>query len=262
MTSTDPSSPILTAITRSVGSSKPEKKRRVKPNSVNDDNDVVLGSHEAFDQLRQFEDGRPRKTTTTTAGRKRSPALTEVPVSRPSSPTPPYASPKKKSKTSKVSNRATMMQAAGLAAYNAELELELFNFKPLDPLDDVTPRAFWSNSTDHTCPDYELKKEGKLDGFFRITAEEWLKLPEGSHTKYTKKVWQGDTRKAVYAVLGAVNGQNSRQCSGYKSLIDPWTVKTYPDVIFYKTDGAKRTRSDNERWVTSNASVGAFFRNA
>ena len=106
------------------------------------------------------------------------------------------------------------------------------------------PRGFWSDTTDLTCPDYELKIEKKLDGFLPITAVEWLALPVGTHTKYSKKVWQGEVRKAVYAITGKVaEGKEGRQCSGYKTSGQGWAVTVYPDMLFYKSDGHKRVRS-------------------
>lgn len=234
MISSDPCSPLLTAITRFVGSGRPDNKRRIRPDSVDDD--VVLEFPPAF-ALANEEPVEEKKRK-----RRRAATSSEEPISRPASPTPPYQSPKKKSrlpKPSKVSRRAVELQSAGEAEFDRQAEVAKAAAAAYEG-----PKGFWSNSTDNTCPDYDLKRAGKLDGFLQITSDEWLALPSSAHTKYSKKVWQGETRKVVYAIAGElIEGKQARHCAGYKAVGPPWVATVYPDMLFYRSDGHKRTRS-------------------
>jgi hypothetical protein len=106
------------------------------------------------------------------------------------------------------------------------------------------PRGFWLYNTDTKDQDYELKRAGKLEGFLPCTAEEWLTLPNDSHTKYTRKVWQEEGRKAVYAIVGSqIDGKRGRYCNGYKSSGPAWNALVADDVQYYKSDGHKRSKS-------------------
>lgn len=106
------------------------------------------------------------------------------------------------------------------------------------------PRGFWLYATDSKDQDYELKRAGKLEGFIPCTADEWLALPKGAHTKYTRKVWQEEGRKAVYAIVGdLIDGKRARYCSGYKSTGPGWNAEVRDDVQYYKSDGYKRVKS-------------------
>ena len=110
------------------------------------------------------------------------------------------------------------------------------------------PRGFWLYTTDTKDQDYELKRAGKLEGFLPCTADEWMALPNDSHTKYTRQVWQDEGRKAVYAIVGGpittlVDGRRGRYCKGYKSTGPAWNAEVRDDVQYYKSDGHKRTKS-------------------
>jgi hypothetical protein len=106
------------------------------------------------------------------------------------------------------------------------------------------PRGLWVYTTDNKDVDYELKRAGKLEGFLPCTADEWLALPNDSHTKYTRKVWQEEGRKAVYAIVGSqIDGKRGRYCNGYKSTGPAWNALVADDVQYYKSDGHKRTKS-------------------
>lgn len=110
------------------------------------------------------------------------------------------------------------------------------------------PRGFWLYTTDTKDQDYELKRAGKLEGFLPCTADEWMALPNDSHTKYTRQVWQDEGRKAVYAIVGGPittlgDGRRGRYCKGYKSTGPAWNAEVRDDVQYYKSDGYKRTKS-------------------
>lgn len=223
-------------MTRSVGSSRPEKKRRIKPDCVDDD--VVLEFPPAFALANEEPVGEKKRKTR----RPTTIIYPEEPISRPTSPTPPYQSPKKKQRLPKpprASRRAVELQDAGEAEFDRRAEAAKAAAAVYEG-----PKGFWTNTTDTTCPDYDLKRAGKLDGFLQITSDEWLALPVSAHTKYSKKVWQGENRKVVYAIAGElVEGKKARQCSGYKAVGPPWVATVYPDMLFYRSDGHKRVRS-------------------
>lgn len=106
------------------------------------------------------------------------------------------------------------------------------------------PRGTWTDTTDRKDRDYELKVAGKLEGFLPCSIDEWMGLPNGSHTKYTRQVWQGEGRKVVYAVVGEfLDKKVGRVCNGYKSAGPAWNCSPYEDTQFYKSDGHKRTKS-------------------
>ncbi len=220
MSETPPTSPLLAAMTRPVASGAPKKKARKVEFELPGPLEHLPQMHDALDEVEDDVEvvEEPKR-------KRRAPKRTEEPSKREEAP----RSPVKRVRTRALprppaSSRAQAMAAAATA--------------------EEGPRGFWLYSTDTKDQDYELKRAGKLEGFLPCTAEEWLALPNDSHTKYTRKVWQEEGRKAVYAIVGSqIDGKRGRYCNGYKSSGPAWNALVADDVQYYKSDGHKRTKS-------------------
>lgn len=220
---TPPSSPLTAAMTRPVAVTAPKKKRKVEftePGPL----EYLPQLHDALDKVEDEDEAvevleEPKRKRRAAKRAEEQPKREEAPRSPKAPRVRARALPRPP-----ASARAQSMAAAATA--------------------EVGPRGFWLYSTDTKDIDYELKRAGKLEGFLPCTAEEWLALPNDSHTKYTRKVWQEEGRKAVYAIVGGqIEGKRGRFCNGYKSVGPAWNAEVRDDVQYYKSDGHKRTKS-------------------
>lgn len=214
-----PPSPLSVAMTRPVAVTAPRKKpRKVEFQEVGP-LEHLPQLHDALDEV---EDDDVVEVTEEPKRKRRPSKRAEEPAPR--SPAKP---PRVRTRTlprPPATSRAQTMAAAATA--------------------EEGPRGFWLYSTDTKDPDYELKRAGKLEGFLPCTADEWLALPNDSHTKYTRKVWQEEGRKAVYAIVGGlIDGKRGRYCNGYKSSGPAWNALVADDIQYYKSDGYKRSKS-------------------
>ena len=222
---TPPSSPLTVAMSRPVATTAPRKKARKVEFTEPGPLEHLPQLHDILDEV----EGDLVEAAEEPKRKRRPSKRAEEPPKREEAPRSPV-------KVARVRSRAlprppASSRAQGMAAAAAAVEEE-------------GPRGFWLYTADSKDQDYELKRAGKLEGFIPCTAEEWLALPNGSHSKYTRKVWQEEGRKAVYAIVGGpIDGKRGRYCNGYKSSGPAWNALVAEDVQYYKSDGHKRAKS-------------------
>lgn len=219
-----PPSPLSVAMTRPVAVTAPRKKpRKVEFQEVGP-LEHLPQLHDALDEV---EDDDVVEVVEEPKRKRRPSKRAEEPSKREEAPRSPAKPPRVRARTLPRPSTTSRAQSMAAAATTSE-----------------GPRGFWLYTTDTKDPDYELKRAGKLEGFLPCTADEWLTLPNDSHTKYTRKVWQEEGRKAVYAIVGGpIDGKRGRYCNGYKSSGPAWNALVAEDVQYYKSDGYKRTKS-------------------